>query len=72
MECRPEMGRPSAGAYWLSLAMSAAVLMFLLRLIWLDLVGNRFSGSVTRWVERMTRGIQWREWKENSRETIWF
>ncbi|KAJ7321221.1 hypothetical protein DFH08DRAFT_383451 [Mycena albidolilacea] len=33
MECRPEMGRPSAGAYWLSPAMLVAVLKFVLRLI---------------------------------------
>jgi hypothetical protein len=50
------MGGPSAGWYWLSLAMSAAVLMFLLWLIQLDWLGTGFWFD-DMVVERMMRWI---------------
>ncbi|KAJ7797357.1 hypothetical protein B0H14DRAFT_2911922, partial [Mycena olivaceomarginata] len=71
MERRPEMGRPSAGAYWLSPAMPVAVLMFLLWLIRLEWFGIGFWFGDTV-VERMTRGIRWREWKETHGKLFWF
>ncbi|KAJ7323302.1 hypothetical protein DFH08DRAFT_1029661, partial [Mycena albidolilacea] len=71
MERRPEMGRPSAGSYWLSLAMSAAVLLFLLWLIRLDwlVIGFWFGDTV---VEGMMRWIRWREWKEARGNLFWY
>ncbi|KAJ7330820.1 hypothetical protein DFH08DRAFT_940145 [Mycena albidolilacea] len=80
MECRPEMGRPSAGAYWLPPAMPVAVLLLLLWLIGLWFIRLDWFGiGLWFWfwfgdtvVERMTRGIRWREWKETHGKLFWF